>query len=233
MSIEQHKPVKAPGLTRRVVVQHALTVGDQEGLEAVTFRRLGEELGVTAMAVHRYVGDRRGLHTAMMAALMEDFDVLAGVAADLPWTERLRAALLAIHAYNRQHPVLAELLITDAPRPPAALRPTERLLGLLRKAGLGRECASELAGILIQQQVALLLVEARALRDAPPPASAARRRELQLLELPEDAFPNILAAAQQLARDDGTTSSTLATDIIVRGVESLVEDERAEPEPGA
>jgi len=231
MARDQHKPVKARSLTRRAVVQRALALGDHEGLEAVTFRRLGEELGVTAMAVHRYVGDRRGLHTAMLAALMENFDVLAGVAADLPWTERLRAALLAIHAYNRQHPVLAELLITDAPRPQAALRMTERLLGLLRKAGLGRACASELAGILIQQQVALLLVEARAIRDTLPPASAARRRELQLLDLPEDTFPNIVAAAQQLAQDDGTTWPTLATDIIVRGVESLVDDQAA-PETG-
>jgi hypothetical protein len=128
--------------------------------------------------------------------------------------------------------VLAELLITDAPRPQAALRMTERLLGLLRKAGLGRECASELAGILIQQQVALLLVEARALRATLSPASAARRRELQLLDLPAEAFPNILAAAQQLAQDDGTTWPTLATDIIVRGVESLVDDQAA-PETGA
>ena len=195
----------------------------------MTFRRLAAALGVTAMSVHRHVADRDGLHTAMVAALLEDFDVRAGAAAELPWTERLRAALLAIHDYNRSHPVLAELLLTDAPRPPAAWRTIEHLLGLLREAGLGSARASEVASILMQQQIALLLLEARALRAAPPPASAARRRELQLLELPEEAFPNILASAYDLARVDGAAWRTLATDLIVRGVASLVADEGAEP----
>ena len=121
------------------------------------------------MAVHRHVADRDGLHTAMVAALLEDVDVRADAAAELPWTERLRAALLAIHDYNRSHPVLAELLLTDAPRPPAAWRTIEHLLGLLREAGLGSARASEVASILMQQQIALLLLEARALRAAPPP----------------------------------------------------------------
>ncbi len=229
MSTTQQERVKSGGLTRRAVVQHALEMGDREGLEAVTFRRLGEALGVTAMAVHRHVADRTGLHTAMLAALLEDFDVLAGIAADLPWTERLRAALLAIHDYNLKHPVLAELLITNVPRPPAAWRTTEQLLGLLRTAGLDSACASEVASIIMQQQVALLLLEARALRDAPPPEAAALRRELHLLELPGAAFPNIRASAHHLARVDGATWRTLATDLIVRGVASLVADERAEP----
>jgi len=233
MSSEQRKRVAARGLTQQAVVQRAIEMSDSEGLDAVTFRRLGEALGVSAMAVHRHVADRNGLHTAMLAALMEDFDVLAGVAAHLPWTERLRAALLAIHDYNRRHPVLAELLLTDAPRPPAAWRTTERLLGLLREAGLGSARASDVAGIIMQQQVALLLHEARALRDAPPPEVAARRRELQLLDLPGDAFRNILASAHHLARGGGATWRTLATDIIVRGIASLVADDRADPGSGA
>ncbi len=233
MSSSKQKRVTSRGLTRRVVVHRALAVGDHEGLDAVTFRRLGEELGVTAMAVHRHVADRNGLHTAMLAELMEDVDVLAGVAADLPWTERLRAALLALHAYNRQHPVLAELLITDAPRPPAAWRTTERLLGVLREAGVGSAGASEVVSIIIQQQAALLLREARALRDAQPPEVAARRRELQLLDLPENAFPNIHASAHDLARVGGATWQTLATDIIVRGIASLVAETRADPGSGA
>ena len=78
------------------------------------------------------------------------------------------------------------------------------------------------------QQVALLL-EARALRAAPPPEAAARRRELQLLELSADALPNILASAYDLARVDGAAWQTLATDLIVRGVASPVADERAAP----
>src|SRR3979411_2550735 len=103
------------GLTRREVVLTAVRIGDRERLEAASFRRLAAELGVTPMAVHHHVSDRDGLHTEMLAALLDDFDVLAGIHPGLTWTERLRAALLSIHAFNRRHPVLAQLLLTSAP----------------------------------------------------------------------------------------------------------------------
>ncbi len=85
----------------------------------------------------------------------------------------------------------------------------------------------------MEQQAALLLHEARALRAAPPPEVAARRRDLQLLELPGEAFPNIVASAQHLARVASAPWQTLATDIIVHGIASLVADDRADPGSGA
>ena len=67
------------GLTRHKVAQTAVKIGDRERLEAASFRRLAEQLGVTPMAVHHHVTDRDGLHTEMLAVLMDDFDVLAGI----------------------------------------------------------------------------------------------------------------------------------------------------------
>src|SRR5690348_4894911 len=87
------------GLTRRDVARTAVRIGDREGLEAVSFRRLAAELSLTAMAVRHHVPDRAGLHPEMLAALLDAFDVLGGIAPGLPWTERLRAGLLSLHAF--------------------------------------------------------------------------------------------------------------------------------------
>src|SRR5205085_8324257 len=103
------------GLTRRDVARTAVRIADREGLEAASFRRLAAELSVTAMAVHHHVSDRDGLHMEMLAALLDRFDVLAGVAPRLPWTERARAGPLSLHAVNPRPPVPAELLLTRAP----------------------------------------------------------------------------------------------------------------------
>jgi AcrR family transcriptional regulator len=196
-------------------------MGDREGLEAVSFRRLAEELGVTPMSVHHHVTDRDGLFTEMLAALMDDFDVLAGVDPGLPWAERLRAALLAIHAFNRRHPVLAQLLVTSAPRPPAMFRTTERLIGLLLEAGFSPQAAVEVARVLIQQQEGLLLLETGSVRSSQTPDAAARQAELRLLELPQTEFPNVVAFAHQMSRLDLDHWRDVATDIIVRGVAEL------------
>jgi AcrR family transcriptional regulator len=210
------------GLTRREVAQTAIEIGDRERLEAASFRRLAAELGVTPMAVHHHVSDRDGLYVAMLAALMDDFDVLAGIDPRLHWTERLRAALLSLHAFNRRHPVLAELLLTSAPRPPAVFRTTERLIGLLLEAGFLPEAAVEVARVVVHQQDGLLLLEAGSARGGQTSDAAARQAELRLLELPADDFPRVVAFAQQISRLDLDHWRDVATDITVRGVNELL-----------
>jgi AcrR family transcriptional regulator len=212
---------KRRGLTRREVARIAVRIGDRERLEAASFRRLAAELGVTPMAVHHHVSDRDGLHTEMLAALLDDFDVLAGIDPGLPWTERLRAALLSIHAFNRLHPVLAQLLLTSAPRPPAVFRTTERLLGLLLEAGFPPPTAVEIARIVIHQQDGLLL-EAGAAGSIHTSDAAARQAELRLLALPATEFPQVVSFAHQISRLDLDRWRDVATDITVRGLTSLL-----------
>jgi AcrR family transcriptional regulator len=204
------------------VAQTAIEIGDRERLEAASFRRLAAELGVTPMAVHHHVSDRDGLHTAMLAALLDDFDVLAGIDPRLPWTERLRAALLGLHAFNRGHPVLAELLLTSAPRPPAVFRTTERLIRLLLEAGFPPETAVEVARIVVQQQDGLLLLETGSARAGQASDTAARQAELRLLELPANEFPHVVAFARQISRLDLDHWRDVATDITVRGLTELL-----------
>ena len=50
-----------PGLSREAVVARALEIGTAEGLEAVSLRRLAQELGVTPMALYRHVRDKQDL----------------------------------------------------------------------------------------------------------------------------------------------------------------------------
>jgi hypothetical protein len=158
----------------------------------------------------------------MLAAITRDFDALAGVDLHLTWTQRLRAALLAIHVHNQQHPVLAELLVTDAPRPLQAYRTTEQLIGLLVEAGFNRNLSVDIVGVIQLQLSGLLLLEARSARDGREPAVEARRAELRLLDLPASDFPNIIASVGHVARVDTDVWRTLAIDIIVGGVAGLL-----------
>jgi len=71
------------GLTRDAVVDAAVALADREGLEALTMRRLGAELGVEAMSLYNHVSSRR----ALLAAIAErawGAGIDAGVAAH-PW----------------------------------------------------------------------------------------------------------------------------------------------------
>ena len=75
---KQDVPARRPGLTREAVVARALEIGTAEGLEAVSLRRLAQELGVTPMALYRHVRDKQDLINAMTEAVLEGIDARVG-----------------------------------------------------------------------------------------------------------------------------------------------------------
>ncbi|HMO11233.1 MAG TPA: helix-turn-helix domain-containing protein, partial [Actinotalea sp.] len=63
---EQGRRGPRPGLTVPQIVQAAIRLADAEGLAAVSMARVAEELGVTTMALYRYVGGEDQLVAAMI-----------------------------------------------------------------------------------------------------------------------------------------------------------------------
>src|SRR5262249_14193544 len=81
------------GLTRDAIVQRALEIGDEQGLEAVSLRRLPADLGVTPMALYRHLRDKNDLHKAMLEAVMAGVDLTAGIKPTMPWQQQVRRGL--------------------------------------------------------------------------------------------------------------------------------------------
>ena len=87
------------GLTRPAIVERALAIGDAEGLDAVSLRRLATELGVTPMALYRHVKDKQDLINAMYEAIVDGFHVRAEIRPSMRWTRTPSAANM--HAYSQ------------------------------------------------------------------------------------------------------------------------------------
>lgn len=100
---------KPPVLTEEQIVDAALGVIRNEGLDALSMRRLSRELGRSAMAAYWYVDDKQQL-LDLVAKKM-----LAEVALPDPdsgsWETRLREVVAAIDAKLREHPGIAEILL--------------------------------------------------------------------------------------------------------------------------
>ena len=124
--------VKARGLSRNVVVDTALRVADEEGLEALSLRRLARALDVTPMAIYRHVRNNPHLLDLMADRLLERID-LAAVEPEA-WTERLWRLLGSYQAVAAEHPA-APLLLARPFSSPTALRISETLLEILHAAG--------------------------------------------------------------------------------------------------
>ncbi|RKN37480.1 TetR/AcrR family transcriptional regulator C-terminal domain-containing protein [Streptomyces hoynatensis] len=122
-------------LTRERLVRVALALADAEGLEALSMRRLANELGLSTMALYRHVPSRGELVRLMSEAVF-------GAAPPEPrtpgWRDRLAAEARWLWDLYRRHPWLARAMasLTRPVAAPHAMRYTERVLGALSGLGL-------------------------------------------------------------------------------------------------
>jgi AcrR family transcriptional regulator len=140
-------------LDRATVVEAARNLLDEEGLSAFSMTRLGDRLGVTAMALYRHVKDRAELEAAVVELVLDDL-MLEDESGDAVamWMRRVRAHWL-------EHPWLGMLLGTGTTLSRPWIEALEHLVGALTRAGLrGDDVAREVirisrvtSGIVIQE----------------------------------------------------------------------------------
>lgn len=95
-------------LSEQEIVNAALRVIHQDGLEKLSMRRLSRELGVSAMAPYYYVTDKDELLDLVATA------ALGGITAPEPgpdWTERLRSLVDQVDERLSTYPGLGEVLL--------------------------------------------------------------------------------------------------------------------------
>src|SRR4029450_10030652 len=94
-------------LTRDRIIETALRVMDDEGLEAVTMRRIGRELGVEAMSLYNHVEDKDDILEGVTGRAMNEFESPASTG---DWAEDARAMAREWRRLLGLHPSVCQLL---------------------------------------------------------------------------------------------------------------------------
>jgi AcrR family transcriptional regulator len=228
--MEHAERTKRRGLTRKAIVDRALEIGDAEGLEAVSVRRLATELGVTPMALYRHVKDKQDLLNAMYEVVVEEFDLKAGIRPSMKWTTQLRRSLMNVIALHERPVALPLAIAYSGNGSPSIWRQYDDALDILLKAGFTRREAVVLNRIL----TTLLAGYVTLFRQAPPPDAdtlmlARKQFELVLLSLPRAGYPNVVDSAREVVDAQFMQPQQLLqeiVDLIVAGVEAMLEQRR-------
>jgi len=147
-------------LSREQILSTAFELIDREGLEALTMRRLAEQLRCGTMTVYSHVAGRGDLLSGIIGLAIERLD-LAYVPGE-PWQECARRTVSAYRALAHEHPAAFELLaFADNDIDPVATY-FERLLWLFQKAGLTEEAARAFLSVADGFSSGFLLYESRA-----------------------------------------------------------------------
>ena len=126
-----HPDVQRARLSKAAVVGRAIALADAEGLDALTIRRLAQELGVTPMALYWHFRNKEELLTGLTDQFWSELDT--DVNEEAPWADQLRAMLESLVGVLRAHPSASQLLVAGEKQSPAALEATEVTLEVLRR----------------------------------------------------------------------------------------------------
>ncbi|MCW2542436.1 MAG: hypothetical protein JWN95_4161 [Frankiales bacterium] len=182
-----------PGRSISDIGAAAVGIADEQGLSAVSMGVVAKAVGLTTMALYRYVDSKNELYTAMIDAA---YGLPPSRRATGGWRRQLEAWSVANRAALLRHPWIVQIPVTEPPLAPNPLRWMER--GLRAFAGTKLTEQQKLSSLLLAEvyvrgQVLLStqLGDTVALDQQSADERWARRLG-QLID--PDGFPNVYAA---------------------------------------
>ncbi len=206
----------AGGLNRAAVIAAALRIVDRDGVDGLTMRALGAELGVDPMAAYHHVPNKEAVLDGVVEAVWTDIDV--AVPADRPWQEQLEVAAHAIRAGLQRHPNAIPLMASRPNLSGPGLAAVDHVLGILLTAGLEPRAALQFVGAAGEFIMGHALVET----SPPPPAGGPDLATAAEAAGAGSSLPHLTRAAAAVEMDDDWMDAVFAAGVaaLVAGAEA-------------
>jgi AcrR family transcriptional regulator len=205
-------------------VETGLGIVDGEGLDALSMRRVAQELGTGSASLYAYVASKEELLELIYERVVGEVPV--PVPDPARWQEQLREIALDSARVLMAHSDIARVGLANVPTGPSTLRITEGMLAIMVAGGVPLPVAS-LAVDRLQLYITSATLEA-ALFQAMQRASGKDIGEFiegffgqlrdYLGSLPRDRFPIIAAHADELTAADGQERYEFGLDLLIESI---------------
>jgi AcrR family transcriptional regulator len=138
----------APLLSRGKIVDAALGLLDEEGLAALSTRRLAGRLGVSGPSLYNHFATMDDLVEAVADLVISKVDLSALDEPTLPWHEALRLWARSYRGALAAHPNLIQVAVHGPGRRPAALRMADAVYAAIVRAGWPPREATEIGALM-------------------------------------------------------------------------------------
>ena len=123
-------------LSRDLVLRTAVEYADRHGLEALSMRKLADELGAGAMSLYHYVPNKTDLIDGMVDLVFAEIELPA---LDVDWRTAMRRRAVSTREALNRHRWAVGHMEGRSTHGPANLRLHDAVLGCLRAAGFSLE----------------------------------------------------------------------------------------------
>jgi AcrR family transcriptional regulator len=206
-------------LTRERIVEAAQGVMDAEGLDAVTMRRIGRELGVEAMSLYNHVEDKDDILNGVTERVMTEFEYPPPTG---DWAEDARAMAREWRRLLGMHPSVCQLL-AERHKPLeglASFRAMDSALGLLRSAGLSDRDAAQAFNALGSYILGYVTMEQGLMLGNDE--DHARQHDMAMIALQGSGLDNVVACLPHFADCNTDQQFDFGLDLILRGIRAGV-----------
>jgi AcrR family transcriptional regulator len=210
-------PRRTP-LTRERVLAAAIGFADRDGIEAISMRRLAQELGVEAMSLYTHVRNKDDLLDGMVDALVGEIPKGAGGG---DWMTSIRGMALGARGVFVRHPWAPRTVQTRTAPGPAMLGYLNAVIGTLREGGFSIAEAHHALHVLGSRLLGFTQDLFDDSAELAPEAAASLARELA------PAFPHVAEMAVAVTHDgalgpcDDEAEFALTLDLMLDALDRL------------
>jgi TetR/AcrR family transcriptional regulator, tetracycline repressor protein len=196
-------------LSRAAVVDAALDLLDDVGLDGLTTRRLADRLGVKSASLYYHVRDKGQLLDLIAERIAAEIEIPDPA---LPWRTRLDTMLTSLRQVLLAHRDSAVIMAERTPRGPAWLAVSDAAVRALLDAGRSPEEAAALIGVLVGY------VTGYVLDSGPWTEQELAEHSRRLAALPRDRYPALARLAPLLTDPDPEAQFRFGVDFLLGAI---------------
>jgi AcrR family transcriptional regulator len=218
------KPRRQP-ITLERIVAAAFAIMAREGYEALSMRRIAQELGTGPASLYAHVESKAELDRILI-------DEMAG--AFVPpepdperWRDQVREVARAMRTAMNEHAGIARAVMGVVPTSEKAMRAADSLLGILLAGGLHPQVAAWAVDLLPLYVSAISFEES--IQERAGDGRPLEKQEADFVErlreffgsLPAEQFPHLTANADVLTTGSGDERFEFGMAVLVAGLEAV------------
>lgn len=206
-------------LHRERVLQAAVELADQIGIEALTMRKLAGALGVVPMALYKHVANKEELLDGMVDVIVAEIDPPAP---GPEWKSAIRQRILSARRSLQRHPWAPGVIESRTEASPAVIAYVDSMIGMLRAGGFSPDLTHHALHALGSR---LYGFTQEVFNDSPDIDPATLAGMVQQMQGP---YPHVAEMLQTVYHDEGSVVGSgcddqfefeFALDLLIEGLE--------------
>jgi AcrR family transcriptional regulator len=206
-------------LTQEAIVDAGLELLERDGMAGLSMRKLARELDTGAASLYWHVRDKEELLSLLLDRIVGEAEVPDPDPVD--WQEQAKELLRSTRRLLQKRRDAAQLSMGRIPAGPHSLPVLERNLAVLTAADLPARVVAHAVDMFALYVGAFAYEESLRVPALGDENASPEQLADYFRSLPPDAFPNLVALADDLTAGDADERFEFAIELLIRGLEAM------------